>query len=151
MTDDHLSYKRSKFFTRLPTDRLYTESHFWLGRDEDGEDRWRIGFTKFATRMLGEIVEFDFEVAAGAPVGEGQTIGWFEGFKAVTELYTPMAGTFVGPNPNLDAVAERIHSSPYGEAWLYAIAGTPPDTALDAEGYAAFLDGTIDRMLGKSA
>ena len=54
-------YKRSNFVTHLPVDCLYSPSHFWLREIEPG--RWRVGFTKFATRMLGEIVEVQWEKA----------------------------------------------------------------------------------------
>src|SRR6185312_12180859 len=55
---DVIAYKRSRFSTRLPTDRLYTPSHFWCAAEPEGV--WRVGFTKFATRMLGDLVEFGF-------------------------------------------------------------------------------------------
>ena len=55
-------YKRSNFVTHLPVDCLYSPSHFWLREIAPG--RWRVGFTKFATRMLGEIVTADLRAAA---------------------------------------------------------------------------------------
>ena len=55
MGDDFLAYRRAKFTTRLPTDRSYTEGHLWIAPDAEGH---RVGFTRFATRMLGEVVEF---------------------------------------------------------------------------------------------
>lgn len=148
MADAYLAYQRAKFKTRLPKGRLYTRSHFWIG--PEAPDGRQIGFTKFATRMLGEMVEFDFEVTSGAEIDVGQAIGWFEGFKAVTDLYSPMAGTFAGPNPELEEILGELHRTPYDRGWLYRVQGTPPDDALDAGGYAAFLDGTIDRMTGRS-
>ena len=50
MTPPDIHYKRSRFSTRLPWDRLYTASHFWVFEAEPG--RWRVGLTKFAARML---------------------------------------------------------------------------------------------------
>src|SRR5882762_8886963 len=44
-----LHYKRSHFATQLPVDYLYSPSHAWMGRQD--EDHWRVGLTKFATRM----------------------------------------------------------------------------------------------------
>lgn len=143
---EHLSYGRSKFRTRLPLDRRYTQGHAWLLPEADGVVR--VGFTRFATRMLGEIVEFAFEAKPGRAIEIGEVIGWFEGFKAVSDVYAPLAGTFLGPNPELEAVTERIHHSPYDQGWLYRVAGGIPDDALTAEDYARFLDGTIDRMMG---
>jgi Glycine cleavage system H protein (lipoate-binding) len=58
-----LTYKRERFATRLPVDRVYTRSHYWLLEVEPAV--WRIGFTKFASRMLGDIVEYKFEIESG--------------------------------------------------------------------------------------
>ena len=85
MTPPDIYYKRSRFSTRLPWDRLYTASHFWVLEAEPG--RWRVGLTKFAARMLGDIVDLEFEVPDGGAVGVGEVIGSLEGFKARTELY----------------------------------------------------------------
>src|SRR5438105_4310782 len=95
-----ISYKRSRFSTRLPPDRRYVPSHFWLL--EVGPELWRVGFTKFATRMLGDLVEHGFEVKPGAAVELGQTIGWIEGFKATTDLYCVAGGTFREANLDLE-------------------------------------------------
>lgn len=145
----YLSYRRSKFKTRLPTDRVYTQAHTWL--EPRTESLVRIGFTRFATRMIGEVVEFDFEVAAGASVEEGDAVGWLEGFKAVSDIYAPMSGVFVGTNSGLDVDVSAIHRAPYADGWIYEIEGAPPESVLSAEDYAAFLDGTIDRMMGEQA
>ena len=92
-------YRRNRFQSRLPKGRRYTASHFWLDEEEPG--LWRVGFTRFATRMLGDIVEQGFEAKVGRHVKVGQTIGWVEGFKALTELYSVADGTFEGGNPEL--------------------------------------------------
>src|SRR6185436_20405932 len=94
-----IAYKRSRFATRLPVDRRYTLSHFWLREEEPG--LWQAGFTKFASRMLGEMVEYEFSVKPGDLVAVGQPIGWVEGFKAVSDLYSVAAGEFLGANPAL--------------------------------------------------
>jgi glycine cleavage system H protein len=111
---------------------------------------WRIGFTSFAVRMLGEPVEIDFEVDAGSSIETGQVIGWLEGFKAVTDLYAPIGGRFVGANPLLEHEVERIQSDCYERGWLYEVeaAGDEGGDLFDADGYARLLDGTIDRMAG---
>ena len=63
MMSGEVHYRRSRFSTRLLEDRLYTAGHSWLEREEG--DLWRIGFTKFAVRMLGESVELEFEMTPG--------------------------------------------------------------------------------------
>ncbi len=147
MVDDYLAYKRAKFATRLPVDRLFTQAHFWLRPEGGGLQQ--IGFTMFATRMLGEVVEFEFEVKPGEAIEKGQTIGWLEGFKAVSELYSPLTGRFAGSNPDLEQAIDTIHRSPYDRGWLYRVEGPAPDDAMNTDEYAQFLDQTIDRMVGK--
>ncbi|HSU67828.1 MAG TPA: glycine cleavage system protein H [Tepidisphaeraceae bacterium] len=137
-------YKRSRFQSRLPKNRLYTASHFWLLEQEPG--LWRIGFTRFATRMLGDMVELGFEVKPGHPVSVGQTIGWIEGFKAMTDLYCVASGTFEGGNPESENETTVIDKDPYGKGWLYAVRGTPDPNSLTVEGYMQLLDATIDKM-----
>jgi glycine cleavage system H protein len=137
-------YKRSRFSTRLPWDRLYTASHFWI--QEAGPGRWRVGLTKFAARMLGDIVDVEFEAADGAPVEVGEVIGSLEGFKARTELYAVLQGTFRGGNPALAASLDVLDSDRYGAGWLYEVEGAPDPAALDAAGYSAVLDATIEKM-----
>jgi glycine cleavage system H protein len=141
-------YKRSRFSTKLPVGRRYTPSHYWLEEVEAG--LWRIGFTKFATRMLGDFVEHGFEPKVGDAVAVGQTIGWVEGFKALTDLYCVADGQFAGGNPALEADITLADSDPYGRGWLYAVRGTPDPGATDVHGYAAMLDLTIDKMQSKA-
>ena len=149
-----IPYKRSRFSTRLPAERLYTPSHFWLAKLEDREgDKpplWRVGFTRFATRMLGDVVEHGFEVKVGDPISVGQTIGWVEGFKAMTDLYSVAAGHFAGGNPDLDADSTLIDKDPYGKGWLYQLRGEPEPNSVAVEGYIGILDATIDKMQGKA-
>jgi glycine cleavage system H protein len=138
-------YKRARFLTHLPVDRLYTKSHYWLSASQP--DEWRVGVTKFAGRMLGEMVEFGFSVKPGDRIDVGQTIGWVEGFKAVSDLYSVAEGEFVGSNPALDGDITLMDSKPYAEGWLYEVLGSPEPGAIDVNGYIALLDATIDKML----
>lgn len=140
-----LVYRRSRFRTRLPRNRAYTRAHYWLR--ETGRGVWRAGFTKFATRMLGDIVEYEFETEQGAEVALGRRIGWIEGFKAVSEIYAVAEGRFHGGNPRLREDITLLESDPYEEGWLYEIGGRPEADRLDADNYALALDAIIDKML----
>ncbi len=149
---EELYYSRSLFRTRLLGDRLYTASHFWIQEQEPG--LWRVGVTKFASRMLGDVVEIGWEVADGADVAVGDSIGWFEGFKARSDLYCVASGVFAGANPELVDRIALIDDDRYRRGWLYAVRGRPDPAAMDMHGYAALLDATIERMkntpLGKT-
>ena len=146
MATEELHYQRSRFATRLYSDRLYTAGHYWLKKQADG--LWRVGLAKFAVRMLGEAVEMDFEVKPGATIRTGQVVGWIEGFKAVSDLYTPLDGTFERGNPDLEQEIGLLQKDAAGRGWLFEVRGEPGPDALDPKGYTAVLDATIDKMLG---
>ena len=140
-----IRYRRSRFSTRLPVDRRYTAAHYWLAEIEPG--RWRVGYTRFATRMLGELVEVSLSPQPGERVAIGEVIGWIEGFKAITDVYSVVAGEYLGINPVLATEITLIDTDPYGAGWLYEVRGDPEPNSVDVHGYVAILDATIDRML----
>ncbi len=142
-----LHYKRSHFVTQLPVDYLYSPSHCWM-RQQEG-DLWRVGFTKFAVRMLGDMVDHGFEAELGARVAPGQILGWIEGFKAISDLFCIAEGNFAGPNPLLKEKITMVNKDPYGAGWLYMITGKPDLKCVEVHGYRAILDKTIDRILEK--
>ena len=141
---EELHYRKLLFRTRLLSDRQYTASHFWLQQQPDRQ--WRVGLTKFASRMLGDVVEIGFDRQVGDAVALGQEIGWFEGFKARTDLYSVVAGQFAGSNPLLIDRIAVIDDDRYRRGWLYEVRGEPDPQAMDMHNYAALLDATIDRM-----
>ena len=96
--------------------------------------------------MLGELVEAEFEVPIGGPIRPGQEIGWVEGFKASSSVYSVMEGAFRGMNPALAEDACIIRSSPYTDGYLYEVVGEPEAIAIDVNEYEAHLDGLIEDM-----
>ena len=142
-----LNYKRSHFATQLPMDYRYSLSHAWIVPVADG--RWRIGLTKFATRMLGEMVDHGFEVEPGVKVELGQIIGWVEGFKAISDLFCIGEGEFAGSNPALKEKIALLGKDPYGAGWLYEVTGTPDARCVKVHAYRDHLDRAIDRILAQ--
>jgi glycine cleavage system H protein len=143
----YLHYKRSHFATQLPLAYWYSPTHYWIARL--AESRLRIGLTKFATRMLGEMVDHGFEIRSGQPVAPGQILGWVEGFKAISDVYCVATGTFAGLNPALKERITLINQDPYADGWLYEVDGQPDARCLDARAYRDHLDVTISRLLEK--
>ena len=141
-----LLYKRSRFVTHLPLKYLYSPSHYWL---IEQKNTWRIGLTRFAARMIGEIVDFGFEAQAASDVHPGQTIGWIEGFKAISDLVCVVDGKFLRSNPELSKNPEAIDRDCYGQGWLYEANGKPDSLCVDVQGYKDLLDGTIDKLSEK--
>ena len=140
-------FKRSNFATHLPADALYSPSHYWLTREPDNS--WRIGFSKFAVRMLGDLVDQAFDIPAGAAIKPGQILGWIEGFKAISDIYGVIDGVFQGGNPGLKGKLELLNAAPYGAGWLYRATGEPDRNCMPAQEYANLLNTTIDRLLAQ--
>ena len=140
-----ISYQRGRFATRLPGDLRYTASHYWLREESDGV--WRIGFTKLAAWLLGDLVEHEFTIPAGSVVAVGQEIGWAEGLKALNTVYSVAEGEFLGGGDEIQSDITLIESDPYERGWLYRVRGKPLPDSFDAHGYIAVLDETIDEVL----
>lgn len=142
-----LQYKRSHFTTQLPLSYLYSPSHYWLVQQEDNV--WKVGLTKFATRMLGDMVDHGFETEIGASVEPGKILGWIEGFKAISDIFCTASGTFEGNNAVLKENITLVNQSCYSAGWLYMIQGTPDPRCVDVHGYRTILDKSIDKIMEK--
>ncbi|MBM3771035.1 MAG: glycine cleavage system protein H [Acidimicrobiia bacterium] len=138
-------YRRSRFTTHLPVDRLYSPAHYWILEEAPGI--WRVGLTRFATRMLGDIVEFHFTVASGSRVEIGDEVGTVEGMKAISSVFAVGTGQFLGDSPALRQDVTLVESDCYGEGWLSKLSGQPAPDVVDVHGYVAILDATVDKML----
>ncbi len=103
--------------------------------------------TKFATRMLGEMVDQGFDVQSSDALRHGQIIGWLEGFKAISDLYSIIQGNFLRANPSLKESIQSISKSPYQKGWLYEAEGLPDPHTMDVDQYTSLLDTTIDKIL----
>lgn len=140
-------FKRSHFVTHLPADAWYSPSHYWMVQDPDGA--WRVGFSKFAVRMLGDLVDQGFDVQVGAVIKPGTVLGWIEGFKAISDIYGLIEGVFCGGNPVLKGQLDLINTAPYSEGWLYRATGEPDRNCMPAQDYVNLLNATIDHMLAQ--
>lgn len=138
-------YQRSRFATELPASCRYTPSHFWLSEESAGV--WRIGFTKLATWLLGDPVEFEFRPRAGVVVSVGQEIGWVEGLKALNTIYSVAEGEFLQAGEEIASDITLIGSDPYGLGWLYRVRGKPTAESVDVHAYIALLDEAVDNVI----
>ncbi len=119
----------------IPEDLGYSDQHEWVRR---GEDVVRIGITDFAQNALGDIVFVQLP-EVGAVVTSGDAIGEVESTKSVSEIFTPLTGTVVAVNDNLESAPELVNTDPYGDGWIYELEPEDPSTVaelLDADGYA---------------
>ncbi len=93
------------------------------------------------------MIEYDITVRPGTSVEAGQTIGWVEGFKTLSDLCAVAAGELAAENATLRGDITLLDSDPYEQGWLYQVRGQPEPSAVDARAYAGVLNAAIDAML----
>lgn len=101
----------------IPSDLLYTSSHEWVR--VTGEEAV-VGITDFAQCQLGDITFIELP-STGAAVVQGQEMGTIESVKAASELNSPVSGTVVEVNAELDGAPEKINQDPYGAGWMIRV------------------------------
>jgi glycine cleavage system H protein len=130
--------------TGATDDLHYSQDHCWARLEDDG--RVTIGLTEFAQAALGAIV-FAALPPIGGPVGANETIGEVESTKAVSEVYSPIAGTVDGVNGALIERPSLLNSDPYGAGWfctLWPVDPTDVGHLLDASQYSGLVDPSPD-------
>jgi glycine cleavage system H protein len=85
-----------------PDDLKYTNEHEWARAEGD---RATIGITHYAQDALGDIVYVDIP-PVGTAVTSGSTFGEVESTKSVSDIYSPVTGTIVERNDELDKSPE---------------------------------------------
>ena len=99
----------------IPADLLYTPEHEYV-RDT-GNGIVEIGITDYAQGELGDIVYVELP-KVGASFGAHDVFGTIEAVKAVSELFSPIAGEITEINPRLDQEPAIVNSDPYGAGWM---------------------------------
>ena len=102
--------------SQIPANLQYTKEHEYVAGDADA-DIVTIGITDYAQGELGDIVYLDLP-KVGSTFAEHAVFGTIEAVKAVSELYSPMAGEVVAVNPRLDGEPALVNSDPFGDGWM---------------------------------
>ena len=123
----------------IPDDLKYTEEHEYIRSTTDGVVE--VGITDYAQGELGDVVFVELP-PAGTKLGKHDVFGTIEAVKAVSELFSPIAGEVVEINPRLDQEPALVNSDPYGEGWMIRIRADDPsslDALMDAGAYKAHI------------
>src|SRR5688572_13161240 len=99
-----------------PTDLKYTKDHEWVRRA--GAEA-RVGITDYAQKQLGDVVYLELP-EVGRVLKKGDVFGTIESVKAVSELFSPIAGEVTEVNRTLADRPEAVNSDPHS-AWMIAI------------------------------
>ena len=106
----------SALVSNIPNDLLYTEEHEFVKKLADS-DVVQIGITDYAQGELGDVVYVELP-KVGESFGRMDVFGTIEAVKAVSELFSPLAGTVEAVNARLDKEPALVNTDPYGEGWM---------------------------------
>ncbi len=121
----------------IPGDLLYTEEHEYVRKGKGAGDPVEIGITDYAQGELGDIVYIELP-KVGTKFGKHDVFGTIEAVKAVSELFSPIAGEVVAINDRLDKEPALVNSDPYGAGWMIRLKPTDPsevDSLLKGDAY----------------
>jgi len=120
-----------------PAGFKYTKDHEWI---ELEGDKGKVGITDYAQEQLGDVVYVDLP-EVGARLKQGQSFGTIESVKAVSELYSPVAGEVAEVNTALKDKPEMINKDPHA-TWMVVLKLTDPGEVgalLDTTQYQALI------------
>ncbi|MBA3351814.1 MAG: glycine cleavage system protein GcvH [Blastocatellia bacterium] len=124
--------------SNIPENLRYSKDHEWVNVDGDVAS---IGITDYAQHSLGDVVYVDMP-RVGDKFGTHEAFGSVESVKAVSEIFTPVAGEVVEVNEGLNDTPEKVNSDPYGDAWFVKIKmanALELDAMLSGEEYKEYL------------
>jgi len=103
----------------IPKELRYTKDHEWV-RESDDPQVVEVGITDYAQGELGDVVFVELPKAS-ALFKQHDVFGTIEAVKAVSELYTPVAGTIIEFNKALEQDPALVNRDPYGKGWMVKV------------------------------
>ena len=105
--------------SNVPENLVYTAEHEYVARTGDPRVV-RVGITDYAQGELGDVI-FVRLPKPGDRLDAHQAFGEIEAVKAVSELYSPLAGEVTEINNSLDQDAGVVNRDPYGDGWMISL------------------------------
>lgn len=118
----------------LPENLKYTKDHEWVRIEGDVAI---IGITDFAQSELGDIVYVDIDTV-DKQISQEDVFGTVEAVKTVSDLFSPLSGTVLEFNGQLENSPELVNSDPYGDGWIIKMSiddASQVEGLLTADGY----------------
>ncbi|HBC88984.1 MAG TPA: glycine cleavage system protein GcvH [Lentisphaeria bacterium] len=94
--------------------KRYTKEHEWV---EIIGSEAVIGITAHAAKELGDITFVEIR-PEGTAVISGDAIGTVESVKAASDVYSPISGTILAANSELEEEPGIINNSPEENGWI---------------------------------
>ena len=111
--------------SNIPENLRYSKYHEWVAVVGDVAT---IGNTDYAQHSLGDVVYIDMP-RVGDKLNTHEAFGSVESVKAVSEVFTPVAGEIVEVNDGLNDTPEAVNNDPYNAGWMIKIKMDNPGEA----------------------
>jgi len=122
--------------SNIPDSLKYTKEHEWVASTQTSLV-YRVGITDYAQGALGDIVYVQMP-KVGQALTADTVCGEVESTKSVSEIFSPVTGSVVSINNDLNSAPETINSDPYGAGWLFEVSvDSEPNNLLSASDYAS--------------
>jgi len=124
--------------SNIPENLRYSKDHEWVAVDGDVAT---IGITDYAQHSLGDVVYIDMP-RVGDKFMIHEAFGSVESVKAVSEIFTPVAGEVTEVNDGLNDTPEAVNTDPYDTGWMVKVKMDNPgeaDAMLAAVEYEEYL------------
>lgn len=109
----------------IPENLRYSKDHEWVLVNGDIAT---IGITDYAQHSLGDVVYIDMP-RVGDKFSTHEAFGSVESVKAVSEIFTPIAGSVDEVNDGLNETPEAVNKDPYNAGWMIKIKMDNPNEA----------------------
>jgi len=122
-----------------PEDLKYHKEHSWV---RVNGNRAVVGITDYAQESLGDIVFMDLPDTDSTIEADGE-IGEIESTKATSTVISPVSGTIVKVNSELEDAPETINEDPYEKGWIVEIEmddASELDALMGADAYGKFVE-----------
>ncbi len=122
-----------------PDDRRYSKEHEWVLIESDG--RALVGITEYAQEQLGDVVFVELP-EPGTKLDQHAKMGEIESVKAVSDIYTPLAGEVAEVNQAIVDKPELVNTDPHGSGWMARLGSVDSnqlDSLLTADAYESYL------------
>ncbi len=121
-----------------PEELRFAETHEWVYvTEENGSKIATIGISAFAVEQLTDLIYLELP-EVGKSVNAGDEIGEVESVKAVSPLYSPVAGEVIAVNEALKDSVETLSESPYDQGWIVKLRITDESGLDKLMDYAAY-------------
>ena len=118
----------------------FTEDHLWVRVEGN---RAHVGISDYGQGELGEVIAVELP-DVGDEIEKGEPFGEVESVRTVSELLSPLSGTVIATNAELEDHPRIVNEDPYHEGWLVEVElaeETELEDLMDADEYEEFASG----------